>query len=177
MAALGRAAAPAAGIAAAAVLLWNSRGLDDVVRAGQLGPSFWPRVVLIGLVLSCLARLLAPWLARHTRRPPAAAPPTPSAPAAHTPREIATLAAAMAAILLYAAATPWVGFPLATCLFVLAFMRLCGARSWPGMAASAALGCVSLLYLFVKLVYLPLPKGQGPFEAFTLGLYQLLRIF
>jgi hypothetical protein len=39
------------------------------------------------------------------------------------------------------------------------------------------LGTVGLLYLFVKLVYLPLPKGDGPLEVVTLGLYRVLRIF
>jgi hypothetical protein len=36
---------------------------------------------------------------------------------------------------------------------------------------------VGLLYLFVKVVYLPLPKGDGPFEMLTLWLYRALRIF
>ncbi|MBI2157056.1 MAG: tripartite tricarboxylate transporter TctB family protein, partial [Candidatus Rokubacteria bacterium] len=31
--------------------------------------------------------------------------------------------------------------------------------------------------LFVKLVYLPLPKGDGPFEAVTLALYRALRLY
>jgi hypothetical protein len=29
----------------------------------------------------------------------------------------------------------------------------------------------------VKLVYLPLPKGAGPFETLTLALYRTLRLF
>ena len=36
---------------------------------------------------------------------------------------------------------------------------------------------VSLLYLFVKVVYLPLPRGQGVVEDLTIALYRLLRIF
>lgn len=36
---------------------------------------------------------------------------------------------------------------------------------------------IGLLYLFVKVVYLPLPKGDGFFEAVTLALYRLLHIF
>jgi hypothetical protein len=39
------------------------------------------------------------------------------------------------------------------------------------------LGTVLLLYAFVKVVYLPLPKGEGGFEALTLLVYRALRIF
>ena len=31
--------------------------------------------------------------------------------------------------------------------------------------------------LFIKLVYLPLPKREGPFETVSLLLYRALRIF
>ena len=40
-----------------------------------------------------------------------------------------------------------------------------GTRSLAALAATVVLGTLGLLYLFVKLVYLPLPKGDGPFEA------------
>jgi hypothetical protein len=45
------------------------------------------------------------------------------------------------------------------------------------LAANALGGTVALLYLFVKVVYLPLPKGTGPFETVTLALYRALRLF
>jgi hypothetical protein len=38
-------------------------------------------------------------------------------------------------------------------------------------------GTVILLYVFVKLVYLPLPKGAGPLEGLTIALYRALGIF
>jgi hypothetical protein len=52
-----------------------------------------------------------------------------------------------------------------------------GARRVPGIAATALLGTVILLYTFIKLVYLPFPKGAGPFERVTLALYRALGIF
>ena len=56
-------------------------------------------------------------------------------------------------------------------------MTLGGIRSPLLLGLHAGGGTVALLYLFVKLVYLPLPKGDGPFEALTLALYRALRIF
>lgn len=164
---LGRAAAPLAGAAVALALLLASRGLGTVAAPGQLSPAFWPRLVLAGLLLACLAKALQEVRARtvggavDVRRPLA--------------RE--RLAAAVAAIVLYVLLGPWLGFPLATALFIAAFMLLCGARGPMAVGGSAVLGTVALLYLFVKLVYLPLPKGAGPFEDLTIGLLRALRIF
>jgi len=87
------------------------------------------------------------------------------------------LAVGIALIVLYVLATPVVGFPLATVAFIVAFMGLCGTRSVAALGANALIGTVLLLYLFIKLVYLPLPKGEGPFEAVSLALYRALGIF
>jgi hypothetical protein len=162
--------APAAGLFLAGGLFAQAGGLDTVSGPGPLGPSFWPRLVLVGLGLGCLAKLAAEW----RRRPASVAGRAPSEVAVvNGPR----LAAAAGLMLLYVVATPVIGFPLATAGFAVAFMGVAGGRAWPVTLAIAAAGTVAVLYLFVKLVYLPLPKGGGPFEAFTLALYRALRIF
>lgn len=167
MTGVGRWTAPLLGILASAGLLAETRGLDEVAREGQLGPAFWPRLVLLGLAGSCAAKLLP------TRRTPGAAAGLESGLPPISPR---TLAGAIALILLYVVAVPWLGFPIATAAFIIAFMCLGGSRGWPVTAAGLG-GTVLLLYIFVKVVYLPLPKGGGPLEAFTVGLYRLLGIF
>jgi putative tricarboxylic transport membrane protein len=166
MTALGRAAAPLLGVALAAALLAVSRGLDPVAAPGQLGPAFWPRLVLAGLIVACLAKAVeearAPTRHGEELRPPLAR---------------GRLAAAVALIVLYVLLASALGFPLTTAAFIAAFMALGGTRSPLVLGLNAAGGTVALLYLFVKLVYLPLPKGDGPFEALTLALYRALRIF
>jgi putative tricarboxylic transport membrane protein len=166
MAALRRAAAPLGGLVAALVLLVHARDLDDIAREGQLGPGFWPRLVLGGLALACAGRAFTAW-----RGGPAL-----DAGERESVRR-GVLAAAVALIGLYVLAVPLIGFPLATAAFVAAFMGLAGVRTVRGLAATAAGGTIALLYVFVKLVYLPLPKGAGPFEDVTLALYRALRIF
>jgi putative tricarboxylic transport membrane protein len=93
------------------------------------------------------------------------------------PISIATLAAGIALIVLYATLTPVIGFPVATAAFIIAFMALAGVRSAAGLAAAAAIGTIGLIYVFVKIVYLPLPKGDGPFETLTVAVYRALRVF
>jgi putative tricarboxylic transport membrane protein len=150
------------------LLFASTWSLDAMVPRGQLGPGFWPRLVLIGLALACLLRL------REERR---AGPGGVASPEALPRVSASRLALGMICILAYVIAASRLGFPLATAAFILAFMVVAGARGVPGIAATALLGTVILLYTFIKLVYLPFPKGDGPFERVTLALYRALGIF
>ena len=161
-------AGPLAGVALAIVLFWHTRGLDEVARGGQLGPGFWPRLVLIGLGASSLAKLVLDL--RRTRRRVDVSVERPAI--SH-----ALLVAGIATIVLYVIAAPLLGFAFATMLFVAAFMWLSGARSVVMVVATAVLSTVAVLYVFIKVVYLPLPKGAGAAEGVTLALYRLLGIF
>jgi putative tricarboxylic transport membrane protein len=163
-----RVAAPLSGVVLAAALWPATRSLSDLAREGGLGPGFWPRLALLGLALGCLAKAAEEWRRAH-----------PGAATGEGPEPISTakLLGGIALIVAYAALAPVLGFPLATVAFIVAFMALAGMRSAAGLATSAVLGTVILVYVFVKAVYLPLPKGDGPFEGFTLALYRALGIF
>jgi putative tricarboxylic transport membrane protein len=166
-----RAATLVAGLVVAGLLLVSTRTLDAVAAPGQLGPGFWPRLVLIGFAAACGLQLLAD--RRPRGRAPAADEATPPAAAFSVFR----LVLAIGCLLAYAVAAPLVGFPLATFAFVAAFMVLAGARGPVGIVATALVGTAVLLYTFVKVVYLPFPKGAGSFERVTLALYRALGIF
>jgi hypothetical protein len=159
--------APLLGAGAAAAFLPSTWALDGLAREGQLGPGFWPRLALIGLGLACAAKAWEAWRDRPR-----------SGPGTETTRLAAgPLATSIALVVGYVALAPILGFPLATGAFIALFARLAGLRSWKALAANVLLGTVGLLYVFVKVVYLPLPKGDGPFEAMTLALYRALRLF
>src|SRR5215207_9086065 len=143
--------APLGGAVLAVVLLVASRGLDTVSAPGQLGPAFWPRLVLVGLLVACVAKAFEDGRAQRRREEPRMA----------MPLARGRLAAAIAVIVLYALLAPLLGFPITTAAFIVVFMVLCGARAPVMLGANAVLGTVGLLYLFVKVVYLPLPKGAG----------------
>jgi putative tricarboxylic transport membrane protein len=166
------AVAPLAGLVIALALGLASRSLDQFAQGDQLGPGFWPRLVLAALGLTCLAKLVTEWRRARGDGPREAGSGADDSPEISRPR----LAAAMLLVVLYVGATPWIGFALATAAFVVAFMWLCGSRSALALGGNAALGTAVLLYVFLKLVYLPLPKGAGAFEDLTLAIYRGLGI-
>lgn len=141
--------------------------LPVVPVPGQLGPDFWPRLVLVGLMAACILKILE--VARGKGAGFEAA--------ALSPLSRPKLVGGMALVLAYPALAPLLGFPLTNFFFLLAFMRLAGTRRPFPLVVIATVGTVALLYLFVKVVYLPLPKGAGVVEDFTIFLYRLLRIF
>jgi putative tricarboxylic transport membrane protein len=158
-----------AGILLSTALFFQARGLDEVAQPGQLGPGLWPRMVLVGFALACAAKLIVDVRCAYTA--------TDACLADRPPISRAKLIVGIALIGLYALMAPVIGFPLATVGFIAGFMWVSGARSVPMIVGNVAVGTVLLLYLFVKFVYLPLPKGDGLFESFTLALYRALHLF
>lgn len=124
--------------------------------------------MLVGLLVACLAKAREDARAGEARR---------LVLRAVVPLARGRLAVAVAVILLYVLLAPILGFAITTAAFIVIFMALCGARGPVMMGANAVIGTVGLLYLFVKVVYLPLPKGAGPFETATITLYRALGIF
>lgn len=162
-----RSIGPALILLAGAGLFVAAGRLPVVPVPGQLGPDFWPRLLLVGLMAACVLKIL------EVARGKGAG----SEAAALSPLSRPKLVGGMALVLGYPALAPLLGFPLTNFLFLLAFMRLAGTRRPLTLFAIATVGTVALLYVFVKVVYLPLPKGAGVVEDFTIFLYRLLRIF
>lgn len=163
------AAAPVAGIMLSIALFFQAGGLDEIAQPGQVGPGFWPRMVLVGLALACAAKLIVEVRCAYAT--------TDACLVSRPPISRTRLVGGIGLIVLYLMLAPVIGFALATAGFIAGFMWLSGARSVIMIASNVVVGTVLLLYMFVKFVYLPLPKGDGLFEAFTLALYRALHLF
>jgi putative tricarboxylic transport membrane protein len=148
---------------------------------GELGPAFWPRLwVLILLVLSAVDGLLA--VRRASMGSAAAQDPSVPAECVDPPDERAVqrllmVAAGAALVALYVLATITTGFAIATPVFVMCFAYLGGFKRWVTLMLVALIGTVVLLYLFVAVVYIALPLGQGPFIEINSQIYKILGIF
>jgi putative tricarboxylic transport membrane protein len=165
-----------AGLVVCVVLLAQTGGLET--SAGGPGPAFFPRVVLVLLALS-----LGCVLAQHLRAPEAAAEPAESTAGTagtgeaplpvHWPR----FALGVALSVGYVVGTYQLGFPLATALFVVAFVYLAGHRNLLVSVPVALALSVGLTYVFVAVVYVSLPTGVGVFDLLTDHLLVLLGIY
>ena len=144
--------------------------LDEATLPGQLGPYFWPRAILILLMVSCGIKSYEILFSRKEAETHGEAGPP--LPPVHVPK----LAALIAVIIGVVFAMDKIGFLLSNFFFLLVFLFLTGLRRKFLLLFISGAGTLVLLYLFVKVVYLPLPKGMWFFDDITIFLYRLLRL-
>jgi hypothetical protein len=147
---------------------------QNAAEPGQLGPGFWPRVAAVGMAVALLARIYQTVRARH-RPIVKISNPVFDADADEAPFDYTRVALAMGLAVGYVFATMFLGYMIATAVFLTVFIWLGGERRWfvPLVGIGGAL--VST-YVFVGVVYVALPTGVGAFDAVTVAIYRLLGI-
>jgi len=155
-------------------LYWASTRID-VETGGRIGPTAWPRAVIVVMGLLCAYEIVKRLVVRtqFDARGLLAAAKVDEAPASDNYRMLSGGIVLIAAFVL---AVPWIGFFLATALFLAIFPWIGGLRR-PFVAISVSLaGTLVLAVVFLKVAYISLPLGEGPFRALSLGLMRLLGV-
>ena len=76
----------------------------------------------------------------------------------------------------FALGVDWLGFFVATAVFLVAFMLIGGFRR-PLLAAGIGVaGSFLLIVIFMRVAYISLPLGAGPFRELSLALLRLLGV-
>ncbi|HEX3099123.1 MAG TPA: tripartite tricarboxylate transporter TctB family protein [Usitatibacter sp.] len=162
---------PYAGLLAAAAYLYHDAGsFAAAAKVGQLGPDFWPRAVLVLLMIVCAIEI-----GRHALSA-AVAPAAEAAAADEGPRFPRLLAAGMLITALYVPGMDYLGFFLATVAYLAAFMVVGRYRRWGVIATTSIVGSLAFVYVFMKVVYVSLPLGVGPFREVSTALMSILGI-
>ena len=163
---------PYAALLAGAGWLYHDAGsFASSAKAGQLGPDFWPRAVLVLLMAVCAIEI-----ARHAFLARAPAAGAEAAEEDEGPRFPGLLAAGMLITALYVPGMDYLGFFVATVAYLAAFMAVGRYRRWGVIAATSLLGSLAFVYVFMKVVYVSLPLGVGPFRLVSTALMSALGI-
>lgn len=140
---------------------------------GGVGPTTWPRAMLLGIAFCSAALLLRELFCIVARqRSPASAD---GGSAGFYDNRKAAIGIAI--LILYGAAIPVTGFALATLAFLAIWLWLGGVHKALTICLVSTVGTVVLLYIFVKVSTLPLNRGIGPFDGLTVSLYRALGIY
>lgn len=138
-------------LAASLVLFWLTLGLKDNPLV-PIGPAFYPRIVL-GIVAVLAAALVVTDLLIRRR-----------APAPASKANYAAVALHFAVFGLYAVALPWLGFRIATFLYVAtanaAMAPPRNARHWARLAALGLVTALATYYIFEHYLHVLLPRGR-----------------
>jgi hypothetical protein len=135
-------------------------------RSGEVGSGLWPFIALaVALVLSLLMLIASVKKYRAAARE---APPDLSAEAlAEKKRQRTTVTLSIAAFVAYILVMPWIGFILATLIYILAFALALGERRRWVLAVSPLLVTAVIVGVFAKFIRIPFPKGIGVFAEFS----------
>lgn len=168
----------------AVAVLWPRIVENASMLAGLpgVGPAGWPRFML-GAIGVCAALWLAREIVILARGPKQASiadedehPPT-ADEEEDSSYSYSRALVGLAVIIAYGAALPYLGFPVATLGFMLAWCILGNVRRPIVLLPVSVIGTTALIYLFVGLATMPLNRGVGIFDAFTISLYQFLGIY
>jgi len=161
----------------AAFLFTRTASFAALGRPGQLGPEFWPKAVLVLLMVTCALEIL-----RAAIAPPARPSALANAKQGHgegdeeEPRYPALLISGIALTMLYVPGMQVLGFFLATVVYLAAFMLVGRYRRFGVIATTSVVGSVVFVFVFMKIVYVSLPLGIGPFRSVSTALMALLGI-
>lgn len=173
-------------LAASMALYAAAMKIDGSGAGDRIGPDFWPKVVIGVMAALCLyeavkrlvfGRGSEGGLADALTARPATAADRDEASQEEPEREYPRLMLAGTALVIgYVLAVPYVGFFITTAAFLAGFSWLGGfRRPWLNLGVSVA-GALLLVVLFMRVAYISLPLGEGPFRAVSLALITLLGV-
>lgn len=154
-------------------------------RAGTLGPDFWPEAILGLLIATCVYEIVRILVTGGRRSVSGVLQDLfeesveargDAGEAAVAERRPLMLAGGVVLTALYVWAIQTLGFFLATVPYIALFIAIGGYRRWLVNAAVSLLGTLAMMLFFMKLVYVSLPVGKGPFAQVTFLLMQVMGI-
>ena len=167
----------------ACLLYWAATRIE-AETGGRIGPAVWPKAVIIFMGLLCAYEIVKRLLVRSefeaTGLVTTDPPPAPSqgeveqAPA--SPAGQGMLLGGIALVAAYVFTVPWIGFLTATALFLVVFPWIGGLRRPVSALAIGLAGTLFLAVVFLKVAYISLPLGEGPFRALSLAVMRLLGV-
>lgn len=137
------------------------------------GPAFWPMVML--RILTILSAIWVGYEICALRR--TACPALMTTPREDGEYDIGKALIGLVGIVAYGWLLPIIGFALATSLFIMLWCWFGNMRKPVVIVSVALIGTIALLWLFMGLALMPLPRGNGIFDGFSIFLLRITGIY
>ena len=178
-------------------LFWMATKID-ADTGGRIGPSAWPKAVIVVMGLLCVYEMVKRLAfgtvsaakgivdmeagpisggdAENRGQTPILEGESGTADGGENRGLTPMLAAGIGLIALYVVLVPFTGFFLSTALFLFVFPIVGGLRR-PMLAGFLAItGSFALVVVFMRIAYISLPLGVGPFRDVSIGLMRLIGV-
>lgn len=155
------------------ILLWLSNDFDKPLRYFPLGAAFWPKVVISFMAIATAILFASTFITRIEVEN------TQNSHLEETPKDLAGVGWRTFAIfitpLIWALIMHKVGFLLTTPFFIIFFTRFMGVTNWRVLLSYTVLFYSTIVFVFYKLIFTPLPMGAGVFHTVTGELMALIQ--
>ena len=169
--------------AIAAVLFVFANRIEFESPPGRIGPDFWPKLILGLALVTCAFEIVRTLFFDDGEQVGGVLESIlDETPAEDTEREEPPklyprlLVAGIGLTVGYVIAIEWLGFFLCTFLYLAAFAWIGRYRRPVVILVSSLVGSLAFMFVFMKVVYVSLPLGQGPFAQITFFLMRLMGI-
>lgn len=122
------------------------------IAAQRVGPSLFPALIAIGLVVGGLILIGRGWRVRAT------VPMARFEPWVHSPRHVAGALGVIGSVVFYIVVVDWLGFFLTSLIILVVLFRLLGVALGRSILI-AAIATFVIHFAFYKLLRVPLPWG------------------
>ena len=142
--------------------------IDFAARPGTLGPDFWPKAALALIVIVSLYEIARSFLARPEREAGGLTAGLDTDEAEEeAPRRPGLLVTGALLTVAYGVLIPTLGFVVSTFAFLVLFAYVGQYRNHLAIWLSALIGASVFAFLFLRVVYVSLPRGIPPFDKVT----------
>lgn len=173
-------------LAASCWLYWAASRID-AETGGRIGPAVWPKAIIVFMALLCVYEIVKRLVVRtdFVAKGLLSGAELPHAQEAATrvgehrddgERTHPMLLAGGGLVAAYVIAVQWIGFFTATALFLAAFPWVGGVRRPVACVVVSLAGTLALALVFLKVAYISLPLGEGPFRALSLAFMRLIGV-
>jgi ABC-type Na+ efflux pump permease subunit len=168
-------------LVATVYLYYLASNIQSASGDGRIGPDFWPKIILLLLGATCAYEIVKNLLFDKPR----AVEGMLSTLTAGSGMEDAAdegqnypylLAAGIGLTVIYVLSIGYLGFFLATTLYMALFIYFGHYRRLGVIAAASLLGTLVLMFVFLRIVYVSLPIGVGPFASISRAILQLMGV-
>lgn len=147
-------------------MLFETLDLLGQGRAGEVGSGLWPFMALAAATLLSVLMLIS-----SLKKSIAAAGENPqeltAEALAEKRRARITVTLSILCFLAYLLVMPWIGFIVASLLYIFVFAWILGERRGWVLAVSPVLMTAVIMGVFAKFITIPFPKGIGVFAEFS----------
>ena len=160
----------------AGFLLYRAENFDFTAQADQTGPDSWPKLILYMLMATSAFEFVRRLLTARRQNPAPVTAPAVVTPFEREPADMRIVFTCVAASVVYLLLFEIVGFFCDTVVFVFALSWIGGFRRfWAALAISLTTTLLFML-VFLRVIFVALPIGIGPFETLSTGLMRLLGV-